>query len=73
MREQPQSAARRCRAVNKLSGKVALITDGDSTIGRAVDVGSAKESAEAALVLLASDHPSFITGNVFNSNGGEIN
>jgi NAD(P)-dependent dehydrogenase (short-subunit alcohol dehydrogenase family) len=57
--------------MNKLSGKVALITDGDSGIGRAVEVAFTKEGAETTLILLASNP--FITGNVSHSNGGEIN
>ncbi|XEC93349.1 SDR family oxidoreductase [Paenibacillus tarimensis] len=38
------------RAANKLSGKTAIITGGDSGIGRAVAVAFAKEGADVAIV-----------------------
>src|SRR5690242_12046241 len=41
--------------VGRLKGKVALITGGDSGIGRAVAVGMAREGADIAIVYLEED------------------
>lgn len=43
------------KAAGKLQGKVALITGGDSGIGRAVSVHYAKEGADVAIVYLDED------------------
>lgn len=48
----PRYRATRYRAAGKLSGKVALITGGDSGIGRAVAVLYAREGADVAVVHL---------------------
>jgi NAD(P)-dependent dehydrogenase (short-subunit alcohol dehydrogenase family) len=52
MRPQPASAMEKYRAANRLHGKAALISGGDSGIGRAVAVGFAKEGANVVIAYL---------------------
>lgn len=50
MRHAPESADPRYRACGKLDGKSALITGGDSGIGRAVAIAFAREGADISIV-----------------------
>lgn len=61
MRPQPQSFMEHYKAAGKLEGKTALITGGDSGIGRAVAIGFAKEGAQVAIVYLKEDRDAEIT------------
>jgi NAD(P)-dependent dehydrogenase (short-subunit alcohol dehydrogenase family) len=55
MRPRPQFEAPHYRPAGKLDGKVALITGGDSGIGRAVAVLYAKEGADVAIAFLPEE------------------
>jgi NAD(P)-dependent dehydrogenase (short-subunit alcohol dehydrogenase family) len=54
---------------NKLSGKVAIITGGDSGIGRAVAVAFSKEGADIAIVYLNEHEDAEATKKIIEKNG----
>ncbi len=55
MQPAPKSLMKDYKAAGKLKGKVALISGGDSGIGRAVAIGYAKEGADVAFIYLDED------------------
>jgi NAD(P)-dependent dehydrogenase (short-subunit alcohol dehydrogenase family) len=55
MDPQPQDEMRRYAGSGKLAGRRALITGGDSGIGRAVAIAFAKEGADVAIAYLSED------------------
>jgi NAD(P)-dependent dehydrogenase (short-subunit alcohol dehydrogenase family) len=55
MEPRPKYTGRNYRPANKLEGKVALITGGDSGIGRAVAVLYAREGADVAIIYLPEE------------------
>jgi NAD(P)-dependent dehydrogenase (short-subunit alcohol dehydrogenase family) len=57
------------KAAGKLEGKVALITGGDSGIGRAVSVHYAKEGADVAIVYLDEDQDAELTRQLVEAAG----
>jgi NAD(P)-dependent dehydrogenase (short-subunit alcohol dehydrogenase family) len=57
----PQDFMERYKAAGKLEGKKAIITGGDSGIGRAVAIGFAKEGADVAILYLNEDKDAKVT------------
>jgi len=55
MHPKPEAEMRNYRGSGRLEGRAAVITGGDSGIGRAVAVAFAKEGADVAIVYLAED------------------
>ncbi|MFE1811958.1 SDR family oxidoreductase [Metapseudomonas otitidis] len=68
----PEYFSERYKAAGKLAGKVALITGGDSGIGRAVAVHFAAEGAQVALVYLDEEDDARETAEAVARQGGQV-
>lgn len=60
------------RAGGKLTEKVAIVTGGDSGIGRAVAIAFVKEGAKVVIVYLDEDHDAEMTRKNAENYGGEV-
>jgi NAD(P)-dependent dehydrogenase (short-subunit alcohol dehydrogenase family) len=70
MRPRPQAEDEQYRASGKLGGRVALITGGDSGIGRAVAIAFAKEGADISVVYLNEHDDAKQTKSLVEEEGG---
>lgn len=71
MQPAPQSFMENYKAAGKLKGKVALISGGDSGIGRAISIGYAMEGADVAFIYLDEDKDAKITKEHIEKAGGK--
>jgi NAD(P)-dependent dehydrogenase (short-subunit alcohol dehydrogenase family) len=69
MSPEPQDSMRAYQGTGKLSGRVALVTGGDSGIGRAVCVAFAKEGADVAIAYLSEDDDARQTASLVEAEG----
>jgi NAD(P)-dependent dehydrogenase (short-subunit alcohol dehydrogenase family) len=69
MTPEPQDEMRSYEGTGKLSGRVALVTGGDSGIGRAVCVAFAKEGADVAIAYLSEDEDARRTASLVEAEG----
>jgi NAD(P)-dependent dehydrogenase (short-subunit alcohol dehydrogenase family) len=72
MTPRPNFGDPRVEGCDKLRGKVALITGGDSGIGRAVAIAYAKEGADVAIVYLNEHGDAEETGRLVKEAGGHF-
>lgn len=59
-----------CKGYNRLKGKTAIVTGGDSGIGRAISVAYAKEGCSVAIVYNIADDDANKTKDIIESYGG---
>jgi NAD(P)-dependent dehydrogenase (short-subunit alcohol dehydrogenase family) len=71
MKPRPKAEDEKHRGTGKLQGKVAIITGGDSGIGRAVAIAFAKEGADVAVVYLEEKKDASETKQLVEEQGGK--
>lgn len=71
MRPEPEIIRKGYQGSDKLKNKVALITGGDSGIGRSVAVHFAREGARVAIVYLEEDEDAKTTSEMVDKEGSE--
>ncbi len=71
MQQQPDSDLSNYKAAEKLKDKVAIVTGGDSGIGRAVAIAFAKEGADVAIVYNENDDDAAETKMLAEQFGGK--
>lgn len=71
MQPQPESFMKNYKPSGKLTGKIALVSGGDSGIGRAICIGFAKEGANVAFLYKDEDKDAEITCNHIREAGTE--
>src|SRR5437016_13758330 len=71
MKPRPQAEDEKHRGSGKLQDKVAIITGGDSGIGRAVAIVFAKEGADVSIVYLEEQKDANETKRLVEEHGGE--
>jgi NAD(P)-dependent dehydrogenase (short-subunit alcohol dehydrogenase family) len=69
MQPHPRDEMADYRGTGQLEGRVALVTGGDSGIGRAVSVAFAKEGADVAIAYLCEDDDAEHTGRLIEAAG----
>lgn len=71
MNPEPEVIRKNYKGSEKLKGKIALITGGDSGIGRSVAVHFAKEGANVAIIYLSEDEDAKKTKKLVEEAGGK--